>query len=181
MSKIVTGLVVFSVCLVAGVLLWLLPFFRPGPGERVLEKWESQRGKLKIVVTARPEEKSFVPGAYYSFEAVDDSNSKREIMTFRHDDPVPINKDGIVFVNDDIAYVFMGWQYAVTTDRGKSWQVWSAEKDLPGWKCCNYRMIQEVRLSPDGTGTMKLNPIPNRQGEVPELVTKDFGRHWTAP
>ena len=28
-------------------------------------------------------------------------------MTFRHDDPVPINKNGIVFLNDSIGYVFM--------------------------------------------------------------------------
>ena len=180
MSKIVTGLVAFSVCLVAGVLFFLLPYLYPGPG-KVLEKWESQRGGLKIVVTSYLEEKSFVPGAYYYFEAIDRLNTKREIMRFRHDDPVPVNKDGIVFVNDDIAYVFMGWMYAVSTDGGSSWQVVSVDKDL-GLKCCNYGLIQGVSISADGTGRMKLNrnPIPNQQGRPPELVTKDFGRHWSA-
>jgi hypothetical protein len=40
------------------------------------------------------------------------------------------------------------------------------------------RLIQEVRIAPDGTGRMNLNPIPQRSGEVPELNTKDYGRHW---
>jgi hypothetical protein len=180
MRKLVICLVVFCLCLVAGVLFWLLPFLRPGPSETVLEKWESRRGNLTIVVTAYSEEKSFVPGAYYSFEAVDGSNVKREIMTFRHDDPVPINKDGIVFVNDQIAYVFMGWMYAATTDGGKSWQVWNAEKDFRGWTCCNYRLIQDIRLSPDGTGRMKLNLNSRQRDETPELYTYDYGRHWSA-
>lgn len=79
MSKVLTGVVAFSVCLVAGVLIWVLPYLYPGPG-KVLEKWESQRGGLKIVVTFYLEEKSFVPGAYYFFEAIDRSNTKREIM-----------------------------------------------------------------------------------------------------
>lgn len=132
------------------------------------------------MVTAYSEHKSFVPGAYYSFEAVDSSTTKREIMTFRHDDPVPINRDGVAFVNDQIAYAFMGWMYAVTTDGGTSWQLWSAEKELPGWTCCNYRLIQEVRLSPDGTGRMKLNPTFHQRDQISELSTQDYGRHWSA-
>lgn len=183
MTKITKWLLVFGVCFAIGFLLWILPvvpFFFPKPSERILETSEFQRGERKIVVTAYAEKNSFVPGAYYSFEAVDGSNHRVPIMTFRHDDPVPINKKGVVFLNGDIAYVFMGWMYAVTTDGGSSWQVWSADKDLPGWKCCNYELIEDVHLASDGTGRMRLNPIPQRQGEVPELQTKDYGRHWSA-
>jgi hypothetical protein len=36
-------------------------------------------------------------------------------------------------------------------------------------------------LEPNGAGKMFLRPIPGRPGEVPELVTADFGWHWTAP
>lgn len=179
MAKITKWLLVFGVCFAVGLLLWILPFFFPKRSERILETWDVRRGKSRVVVTAYAEENSFVPGAYYSFEAVDDSNNRREIMTFRHDDPVPINKNGIAFLNDDIGYVFMGWMYAVTTDGGSSWHVWSADKDLPGWECCNYELIQNVRIAPDGTGTMRLNPIPQRRGEVPELHTEDYGRHWS--
>jgi hypothetical protein len=183
MTKITKWLLVFGVCFAIGFLLWILPvvpFFFPKQSDRILEKWEFRGGGRRVVVTAYAEKNSFVPGAYYSFETIDDSNHKVQIMTFRHDDPVPINKNGVVFLNDNIGYVFMGWMYAVTTDGGSSWHVWSADKDLPGWKCCNYELIQDVHLASDGTGRMKLNPIPQRQGEVPELHTKDYGRHWSA-
>ncbi|HMG72320.1 MAG TPA: hypothetical protein VK582_02375 [Pyrinomonadaceae bacterium] len=187
MTKTTRWLLVLGGCLaigiIIGLLLWILPFlpfFFPKPSETILETSEFQRGERKIVVTAYAEKNSFVPGAYYSFEAIDGSNHRVPIMTFRHDDPVPINKKGVVFLNGDIAYVFMGWMYAVTTDGGSSWQVWSADKDLPGWKCCNYDLIEDVHLASDGTGRMRLNPIPQRQGEVPELQTKDYGRHWSA-
>jgi hypothetical protein len=101
----------------------------------------------------------------------------REIMTLRHDDQVPIPVNQIEFVNERIGFVFMGWKYAVTTDGGDTWSVWDAKRDLPDWQCCNYGLISAVKVTTDGTGIMKLNPISGRQGEVPELKTKDWGRH----
>lgn len=182
MSKISKVLFFSGLCFAIVFFFWILPvvpFLFPKRSERILETREFRRGENRVVVTAYAEENSFVPGAYYSFEAVDASDHRREIATFRHDDPVPINKDGIVFLNDDIGYLFMGWMYAVTTDGGATWHVWSADKNLPDWECCNYKLIQEVHIAPDGKGTMKLNPIPTRSGEVPELYTKDYGRHWS--
>lgn len=100
-------------------------------------------------------------------------------MTFRHDDSVVIPRRQVRFVNDKVGHFFMGWKYAATTDGGARWFVWNTEKYLPGWECCNYKLIREVSVSPDGTGHMKLNPIPQRAGEMPELHTKDYGQHWT--
>lgn len=34
------------------------------------------------------------------------------------------------------------------------------------------RLIRDVQLAADGTGTMTLNPIPQRPGEVSELHTR---------
>ncbi|MEK6280522.1 MAG: hypothetical protein AABN95_09245 [Acidobacteriota bacterium] len=183
MTKITKWLLIFGACLSIGFLVWISPFFPfvfPKQSEKILETWELRRGERAFIVTAYGEEHSFVPGAYYSFEAVNGSNNRVQIMTFRHDDPVPINKNGVVFLDDKIGYVFMGWMYAVTTDGGSTWHVWSADKNLPGWECCNYELIQAVRIAPDGKGTMKLNPIPQRSGEVPELYTNDYGRHWSS-
>lgn len=73
----------------------------------------------------------------------------------------------------------MGWVHGVTTDGAVTWSIWNAEKDLPNWACCNYGLIQEVHIAADGHGIMNLNPIPQRQGEVSHLETKDFGMHWT--
>jgi len=120
-----------------------------------------------------------VGGAYYVFRvASHGSESWRDVMTFRHDDPVPIPREQVRFVNGRVGYVFMGWMYAVTTDGGVSWSIWDAAKDLPNWACCNYRLIKNVSLEADGTGVMILQPVPQRRGEVPELKTNDFGRHW---
>ena len=78
MTKITRWLLVLGGCLaiglVIGLLLWILPFFFPKPSKSILETSEFQRGERKVVVTAYAEKNSFVPGAYYSFEAVDGSN-----------------------------------------------------------------------------------------------------------
>ena len=156
-------------------------FARPHQGREVLDTWETGNQVFKVRVTAYDEEGGgFVPGAYYVFQsAAGASKDWKDIMTFRNDDPIPIPRGQIHFMNDRIGYVFMGWMYAVTTDGGVVWSVWSAENDLPGWQCCNYGLIVKVDIAPNGRGTMTLNPIPGRRGEVPSLHTDDYGKHWS--
>ena len=153
---------------------------KPQQKGKSIEAWETTNNTFKVSVTAYTEATGGVAGgAYYVFRsAAATSNDGHEIMTFRHDDPVAVPREQGRFVNDQIGYVFMGWQYGVTVDGGITWSVWNAERDLPGWQCCNYKLIQDVRIASDGSGTMRLNPIPQRAGEVPELHTKDHGRHW---
>ncbi|MEO6724282.1 MAG: hypothetical protein ABIP14_03180 [Blastocatellia bacterium] len=144
----------------------------------MIETWETSNSHFKLRITARIEKNGFLPGGYYLFQSAPlSSNTWQDIATFRHDDPIEIRKNQVGFINDQTAYVFMGWIYAVTTDKGQTWSVWDAKKDLPYWQCCNYKLVREINLSLDGVGTMKLNPIPSRSGEVSELRTKDFGRH----
>ena len=88
---------------------------------------QKENEKFIIRVTAFAQNALFVQvaGAYYVFESRPKNESDwREIMVFLDDDPVPIREDGIQFVNDHVAYVYMGWLYAVTTDGGHSWKVW---------------------------------------------------------
>ena len=75
-------------------------------------------------------------------------------------------------------YVYSGWEYAVTTDSGKTWSRWDATRDLQGWRCCNYSLIDSVRFEPSGRGTMYLGLIEASPRTVPRLHTLDFGRHW---
>ncbi|CAN5151266.1 hypothetical protein BH18ACI2_BH18ACI2_20850 [soil metagenome] len=161
-------------------LPYVMLFLPPWKG-KLIESWESSGTPFKVRVNMHAEANGgFVPGAYYVFQsAPSDSGQWREVMTFRHDDPVAIPREQVGFVNDRVGYVFMGWMYAVTTDGGATWSVWEAGKNLPDWECCNYRLIKDVRLEADGTGVMMLNPIPQRRGEAPELHTKDYGRHWS--
>jgi len=147
----------------------------------VLEKWETENKIFRIRVTSSEETGAYLNGAFYHFEsAASGSNDWREIVTFRHDDRPQIPREQVRFVNDRIAYLFMGWVYAVTTDGGANWSVWNATGDLPNWQCCNYQLIRDVQLNTDGVGTMKLNPIAQRAGEVPQLHTRDYGRHWVS-
>ena len=149
--------------------------------KNVNELWETHNASFKVRVTAYAEENGgFVAGATYVFQSAAVGTSDwRDVMKFPHDDPVPIPRDQVRSVNDQVGYVFMGWMYAVTIDRGATWSVWNAEKDLPGWRCCNYRLIQEISIEPDGNGSMKLRPIPGRPGELPELRTRDYGKQWS--
>jgi hypothetical protein len=157
--------------------IWL---FLSGPYMgNVTESWQTSNHTFKLRVDRHSEENAFLAGAYYVFQSAPaGSDSWQKVMIFRHDDPNPIARDQVRFVNDQVAFVFMGWMYAVTTDAGNSWSVWNGEKELPKGYGCNYRLIRSVNIDMDGAGTMILNPIPQRQGELPELHTTDFGRHW---
>jgi hypothetical protein len=159
--------------------LYVLPTSRRG---KVIESWRTGNDAFTIRVTAYSERLSLpgLGGAYYVFDSAQVGSDRwREVLTFIHDDPVTIPRDQIRLVNAQVGYVFMGWMYAVTTDGGTTWSVWNAEKDLPDWQCCNYNLIKDVRVAADGTGRMTLNPISERRGEVPELHTRDYGRHWS--
>lgn len=153
----------------------------PHIGDTV-ESFETWNHSFKLRVDRHAEVGTFMPvvaGAYYVFRSAPvGSGAWHDIMTFRHDDPNPIPRDQVRFLNERVGFVFMGWMYAVTTDAGATWSVWDSSRDLPQWQCCNYRLIQDVHLQPDGTGSMTLNVIPGR-GEVTSLRTKDFGRHWS--
>lgn len=166
---------IIYVCFLLG-LFSISIYYLHKSGEQILEKWETSWGGNKILVTAYAEQNNYVPGAYYDFEIVDKLNKRNKIMTFRHDDPVPINKNGVVFLNDNVAYIFMGWKYAVTIDGGRTWSVWDAETSLTDWKCCNYFLIKNIELKKDGKGKMFLSNANNETANI--LETIDYGQTW---
>lgn len=151
----------------------------PRTSEDIVETKEVSRADLKIRVSAYKLKDVEPEGVYYGFDGINkDALGATVVMTFRRDEQVPIPLTNIRFVNDQIAYIFMGWMYAVTTDGGRTWSVWDASEALPNWKCCNYDLIEEVRIEDDGTGNMRLGQIPGQSSEVSKLVTKDYGQHW---
>ena len=170
-----SSLIVFLLLTVAGCDVLL----GPRKGELV-QTWESTDSPFKIRINMHIERGGFMPalgGAYYVFQSAQlGSDEWREIMTFRHDDPNPIPADQVRFVNDKIAYVYMGWMYAVTTDSGISWNIWDGQKSLGNIKCCPYGFIQSVRMEPDGTGKMTLDS--HAEPDTTKLTTRDFGQHW---
>ena len=175
---------VVGLCLMAGaVSVWALSQ-RPKKSTRVIERYETTNdGTFRIRVTSYAEDNGgFVPGAYYVFESSQGGATDwHEVITFRHDDRNPIPRHQIIFLDNKIAFLFMGWMYAVTKDGGATWNTWTAEKDLSNWECCNYQLIQSVNLQLSGTGIMTLDTTRGRRGVVPELRTNDYGEHWAPP
>lgn len=178
MKRLVRFSVGFTVFLMA--VAFLFPrYCVPRPGD-VFETYQNSNDTFKVQIVARNERNGFpVGGAYYTFRSAPvGSDNWHDIMTFRHDDPVAIPNDQFRFIDNQIAYGFMGWMYTVTVDGGKSWSVWDAKKDLPNWQCCNYGLIKQVTITSEGQGTMIFKVIDASRGEVPELQTTDYGRHW---
>src|SRR5262245_304660 len=165
----------------AFIAIWLC-ICCAGDGKRgkVVEHWQAAGRSLEIRAIVYEETGVYLSGTFYDFDARRvGSDQWTRVMSFRHDDRPSIPHD-VHFVDDRTTYFFMGWMYAVTIDGGRTWSVWDASKDLPSWQCCNYGLIARVDLQADGIGTMTLRPIEGRRGEVPALITSDFGQHWTA-
>ena len=104
-------------------------------------------------------------------------------MTYRFDDPIELRSEYIHIVNENTAYIFIIDRYAVTTDSGKTWKIWNAEKDLTDWKrgedeYPNWAKIDEINLGENGNGKMKLERINGKKGLIKELHTDNFGKTW---
>ena len=139
----------------------------------IIDAFRVEHNSLSIKVDTYELLRGEPRGVYYSFENAENSL----IVTVRLDKQVPIPRSQIRFVNDNAAYVFMGWKFAATADGGRTWSVWNAEVDLPQWRCCDEDLIEDVSIAPSGNGKMLLRP----QGRLKEqvvLVTGDYGLHW---
>jgi len=142
-----------------------------------VEQWETSNGTFKIRVFRRPEVFKLLPRYFYYFQCQPSGANKwSEITTLRFDDPLPIPREQIRFVNRETAYFFMISTYAVTTDAGKHWFVFNVRTDPPLGKEDSYITIRDVRLDADGKGTMTVYSKAS-ENDV-ELRTVDYGKHW---
>ena len=175
--------IVVLICFVGLFFLLSALYFPPQYKGEVVETWESTNTPFKLRVNKNIERGGFMPaataGAYYDFQsAAVGSDSWREIMTFRHDDPIEIPKEKVHFADDKVASVFMGWMYAVTTDGGNSWRVAKIWDSLPKDERCLYGCIEDLRIDANGTGEVKLNIIASPKEKLKILETSDFGKTW---
>jgi hypothetical protein len=173
-------LIVAVITLCLGVLIWGLYTFSSDRGA-VIDRWEVSNAEFKVCITAYRERALFTPGAFYVFQSTaTDSNDLHNILTVRTDEPNPIPRDDIRFVNNQTAYFFMSNYYAVTTDGGRTWSIWDAEKNLAYRQHNLWPSIKEVHLETSGAGKMILPPLVDQGGVAPPLHTNDYGRHWNA-
>lgn len=148
--------------------------------EKVIESWDTGNQRLKVRVTSYLQKGIFpiTGNTYHVFES--SKNGKWvEIMTVRRDDPgIPIDKNGVKFVNEDICYVYSGSGFAVTTDVGNTWNLWDGREHDYLDKGINYGAIKQVEIRSDGNGEMIVWVYPPSKGHCQTLLTKDYGRTW---
>jgi hypothetical protein len=151
-----------------------------GRGER-LEAWETAKGNFKIRVSQYAEKNPvFLTHFFFVFEsATVGSGGWFEFMTVKNDSSIPVPREQIRFVSDEIAYVFMNEKYAVTTDLGRTWTVWEAiPRNLSQLQSA--ANIRDVQINVDGTGNMHLGSLLNGQITSLTVSTKDYGHHWNS-
>ena len=146
-----------------------------GPSKGSCERYVSEQNGIRIV--AYPE-KGLIPGTHLFLLATRDRGERwRQVLHFRHDDPIDPSCDAIRSLGEDHIWTWIGWKAAVTVDGGLHWDVWTPRKTWPDWAFCNYRLIDDTAFEDAVHGRMSLNPV---QGRVPsdELETTDGGKTW---
>ena len=148
--------------------------------EKVIESWETGNQRLKVRITSYPQKGIFpIMGSTYHVLESSNNGEWMEIMTVRHDDPgVPIDKNGVKFVNEDICFIYSGSAFAVTTDAGKTWTLWDGQKHNYLDKQINYAVIKQVEIRSDGNGKMMVVAYPSSNSQCQILLTNDYGRTW---
>lgn len=143
----------------------------------VQEYWETTNGAFKVRIERRSEIFNFLPRYYYDFKSQSPGAIRwRKIVTTRTDDPKPLPRNQVRFVNDEIGYVFMVSTFAITTDAGNHWSVFDVRTDPPLGKHDSYLIITDVKVEANGMSTMMVYSKAD-QNEV-ELHSKDYGKHW---
>ncbi len=141
-----------------------------------MDKWGAAGQTFKIRVTQYEEKNPvMLTHFFYVFDSPSvGSNDWREIAAVRTDGDIPLPTTQIRFVSSESGFLSMIYDYAVTTNEGRKWSVWNAQRDLPDWQ--NHRaFIKEVKIGTDGTGTMNLESFSKLQSTT-ILKTHDFGQ-----
>jgi len=138
--------------------------------------WSSPNNGFQIRLQVFPR----FNGWDYEFESKRrDSEEWNTALVFLYDGFHEMSQDQIKFVDQNTAYIFLGWKIAVTSDAGKSWAEWDGEKDLDGWTCCNYSLIRSVDLDRSGNGRMKLDfYLDEKKKDFLILQTSNYGKNW---
>ena len=143
---------------------------------------ESWKDGFEVKAERIPESCSFgavFAGANYIFSArVENSENWQKIMTIYHDDPIDIPRESLKIINEKVAFAFMYNKLAVTNDGAKTWNMWDVTK-LPNWDSDDLGYIENVEISADGIGSVKLKPISQDVNKVvPEFYSNNFGKIW---
>lgn len=174
-----------TLSLVVGISAGSLLLYGASQRSKAFDEFEVANTDFRIRVTAYHEFFQYaLPGARYVFQSTAvGSEDWHEIMTFKADQAISIPRDQVRFVNGRVAYGFIGNYYMATSDSGRTWSVWDANKELPVKQIMErynlWPAIKEIDMQPDGTGRMTLYQYVTKAEKGPDLHTSDYGRHWT--
>jgi hypothetical protein len=158
-------------------LIFFMIAMTDGPPRRgnPLDSWQTTNNHFKIKITAYDEEGAYLSGTYYGFSSSKaDEDEWQEFLVIRHDDRPDVSRDQIRFVNDRVGYVFIGGQFAASTDAGATWSIWDAKTELVNKK---YGPIKDVQMTEEGMGEMIISPIEKEEEEI-KLKSSNYGREW---
>ena len=102
----------------------------------------------------------------------------REITSSRLNSSVGFSGNSFKINNENFFYFWFGNKFCVTTDAGKSWSIWDAEKDKAMKESRIYGFIQDVTIEPNGKGKMFLNADKLNKSGISFFETEDFGKTW---
>lgn len=164
---------------VCAALLALAYVLVPTKGD-IYERFEVRQNGWKIRYTARYEEYFFLPGAYLSFESTHpESEEWKVFLDFRVDDPIDLPRERIVLLNDSVAYVNLWDKAAITTDAGRTWNIWRPIYPLSDGTLLIWS-IEKMEIRMNGSGIATLNAYDSNldQRISKTIVTQDFAHTW---
>jgi len=161
----------FAVTVISGACVWR--------GNTALETWQFDAARATVRVQKFDEEPVMILPQYVFVLQASDTRPDhwREIMSWRVNDPIPIQRKQVKRLDRNVVYAFGNWLYAVTTDGGVSWSRWDGKRHF---RKSTFVLIKSVTMRSNGEGTMRVSykPDPNTFAEQ-WLATDDFGQHWT--
>jgi hypothetical protein len=163
-----------------GCLKLTMMFRSLGDRGAVYETFETANNTFKVRMTALNEENVYMPGAYLVYESAPiDSNQWREFLSYRTDDAISIPRETFRFLNEQTAYVYLAYDFAVTLNGGRTWKIWKPLFPLSNGHLM-YWAITEARVEADGTGQARVeNYDEQKKARVTlEIITEDFGQSW---
>ena len=155
---------------------------------KLRERIERSNGQFRVAIDIFDEGNMahfFEPGCHVSFlSAPVGSDDWRQFTRayFSHrqcDENLASLSNRVRFVNDRVAYVFLQYWYGVTIDGGQTWSPFDVATQLQGRVYPSPRLIEDVSIDSDGTGTMSLDPDAVVEKKRLILQTEDFGRQWS--
>lgn len=152
--------------------------------DQVYDQREIMNETFKMRITAFSERGELLPGAYFVFQTARvGSDEWGDLLTVKGDEPIPLRPEQLSLVSSQVGYGIIDSHYIVTTNGGDDWSLWEANKQLPvddyQAKHNLWPSIEEVQIEADGTGRMRLRRFLNERERGPDLVTRDYGVHWS--